>query len=341
MESILVSIIIPIYNVEQYLDRCIKSVLDQSYENIEVILIDDGSIDSSIEICRFFEEKDERIIFYFHENKGVSYTRNKGIKVAKGEWVCFVDSDDILEKDYVYRMINEVLINDKCDMVINGIRIVDNGNRDETIVEPMGGYKQHNFDTDNELFNFIPLLCLASPISKLFKKSIINQNTILFDERISIGEDYLFTMQYLSCVQYVVSDSISNYIYNKHNGSLSTTYHKFEEEILAEKMLYRATIDFGKKIGVAKNIIENFYFFEFKKHAYRILFSLYVNKYVDYNKSERINKIALLEEKQVERLKFMFKQNSFKGSVLSFLLFSKYFSINDYLLKVLVNKKLR
>lgn len=97
----LISIIIPVYNVEDYIDECIKSVINQSYNTIEIILVDDGSTDSSLSICYKWEKIDKRIRVIHQSNKGLSGARNKGIVNAKGSFICFVDSDDILLKDYV------------------------------------------------------------------------------------------------------------------------------------------------------------------------------------------------------------------------------------------------
>lgn len=104
--SELISVIIPVYNVEKYLDRCIKSVINQTYETIEIILIDDGSTDKSLEICYKYLNKDNRIKVFHKENGGLSSARNYGIDVATGKYLTFIDSDDDIEKDYVEYLYN-------------------------------------------------------------------------------------------------------------------------------------------------------------------------------------------------------------------------------------------
>ena len=116
----LVSIVIPIYNAERYLNECLKSVKLQSYSKIEVILVNDGSNDKSKSICERMCLNDKRFKLYNNTNHGVSYSRNYGIKKSKGKYLCFVDADDIIAIDYVKELISEIRKN-KCDLAICGI----------------------------------------------------------------------------------------------------------------------------------------------------------------------------------------------------------------------------
>ena len=105
----LISVIVPIYNAEQYIDRCLKSILKQTYSNLEVLLIDDGSSDGSSSICKQYELSDNRVHYYHQHNSGVSAARNKGLDIAKGEYIGFCDADDWIESDMyevLYSMIN-------------------------------------------------------------------------------------------------------------------------------------------------------------------------------------------------------------------------------------------
>ena len=121
----LLSVVVPVYNVEKYLDRCIKSIINQTYKNLEIILVDDGSVDASGKICDKYAEKDKRIKVIHKENEGLSEARNTGIKLSKGDYITFVDSDD-----YIDERMYEILINDleKYDVDIAScdyLRIVD------------------------------------------------------------------------------------------------------------------------------------------------------------------------------------------------------------------------
>lgn len=106
--KVLVSIIIPIYNVEKYLEKCIKSIINQTYRNLEIILINDGSTDESAKICEAYKEQDNRIIFINKKNGGAASAKNEGLKVAKGDYITFVDSDDFVELDMIEYMVNTI-----------------------------------------------------------------------------------------------------------------------------------------------------------------------------------------------------------------------------------------
>ena len=100
-----VSVIIPIYNAERYLKECLESVVNQTYRNLDIVLIDDGSKDQSLKICREYQEKDSRVRVISKNNEGVSATRNRGIEEARGQWISFVDSDDIIAENYVEELV--------------------------------------------------------------------------------------------------------------------------------------------------------------------------------------------------------------------------------------------
>lgn len=108
MQTPLISIIIPVYKVETYIRDCIDSILSQSYENLEIILIDDGSPDKCPLICDEYAKKDKRIIVFHQKNQGLSGARNSGIRLAKGEYFCFVDSDDVLHPDYIQKLFDAI-----------------------------------------------------------------------------------------------------------------------------------------------------------------------------------------------------------------------------------------
>lgn len=108
MNEPLISVIIPIYNVEQYLEQCLDSVVNQTYRNLEIILVDDGSPDKCGAICDAYKAKDERIIVIHQENQGLSAARNAGLDICKGEYIAFVDSVDWVEADYIDAMLEYV-----------------------------------------------------------------------------------------------------------------------------------------------------------------------------------------------------------------------------------------
>ena len=118
----LISIIMPVYNAEKYLNRSIESIMNQTYNNIEIILVNDGSTDNSLEICTSYQEKDNRIKLINQANKGVSFARNKGIDEATGDYIMFIDSDDYVEKNMIEDMVSKIT-EDDIDLVISGIKM--------------------------------------------------------------------------------------------------------------------------------------------------------------------------------------------------------------------------
>lgn len=122
-----VSIIVPIYNVEKYIGKCIKSIVNQTYKNLEIILVDDGSTDSSLSICKEYKKKDERIVLVHKKNTGVSDARNKGLELVTGDYLAFIDADDYVNDNYIEELLNSLLAN-KTSISQCGINIVLNGN---------------------------------------------------------------------------------------------------------------------------------------------------------------------------------------------------------------------
>ena len=185
----LISIIIPVYNAEKYIHRCIKSVVNQSYKELEIIAVNDGSTDDSLSICETLAAQDNRIKVFSQINGGVSKARNTGLRLAKGKYVMFLDSDDYMLPDMCKTML-DVLHNKQADCVICGIQ------------EPEGGLwcPQRNIDYSTLVDfkkDFIYQLNteLLSPCwNKIFKRQLI---TNLFNEDISFGEDLIFDLEYL------------------------------------------------------------------------------------------------------------------------------------------------
>ena len=132
-----VSIIIPVYNVEAYLDRCLKSIVNQTYENLEIIIVDDGSPDKCPFICDSWQLKDDRIIVIHKENGGLSSARNTGLDIATGDYICFVDSDDYISLDMIETMLDAALTY-SVDVVTCGRIRVANSTEEEMYSLPKG-----------------------------------------------------------------------------------------------------------------------------------------------------------------------------------------------------------
>jgi glycosyltransferase involved in cell wall biosynthesis len=205
----LISVIVPIYNSEKYIKRCIESILDQTYRNFELILIDDGSSDSSYKICYKYAENNHRIKVLKHPNKGVSFTRNVGIQYSRGEYVTFVDSDDWVDPHYLEDFLSHKLI--KNSIVIQGIKYDFWNNTSKILFAyPDKIYQQ---DSLNKGIVSHKLFHNGCPVAKLFEKDVLIKNNIRFNENISLNEDHLFVLEYYKYVENIILLSNINYHY--------------------------------------------------------------------------------------------------------------------------------
>jgi len=214
----MISVIIPVYNVERYLDECIQSVVNQTYSDWECILVDDGSSDGSGDICDEWTRRCERIRVIHQKNGGVSKARNRGIEEARGEYIVFVDSDDSIGVDHLWRIANA----EDADLVVSGIRqICEDGQTDET--KPNAN-KNFVLNKDS-LIDFVDLndkFLLYGPVAKLYKTSILNEHAIRFPAGCNYGEDLQFNLQYLEHVKTIAQVDDVSYFYRRGTETLST-----------------------------------------------------------------------------------------------------------------------
>lgn len=218
-----ISIVVPVYNAKENIDMCVQSLINQEYRNIEIILVDDGSSDNSLEICNKYALQDYRVKVYSKTNGGVSSARNYGIDVANGDYICFVDSDDYVEKDYCSKLLNYVY--DDVNMVVLGLR-----KSTQSIDEHIKHRLSRGFYTYKEISKIIiddgtlSGFTFHSSCSILFNLTIIKNNNIKFDERIKYNEDGLFNTIYffsLSTGKIYVDYSDAVYVYRVNNTSSS------------------------------------------------------------------------------------------------------------------------
>lgn len=250
------SVIIPVYNVEMYLKECIDSILSQEYSDYEIILINDGSNDSSGEICEDYAEKYMNIYVYHTENKGVSNARNLGISKAKGSYIHFMDSDDVIDKR-MYSDYYKKCSKKECDIIVSGYTSEKDN---ETInVNPMWDNSKFGYKKVKEYLNEITLKdkpwALNVVWNKWFKADIIKDNNISFDEKVSLGEDFIFTCEYLkySYIVYVFEDIY--YKYFIRNTGLAS---KFYDDVCQRR---------PKVYSAHKTLYETFNIYEENKDA--------------------------------------------------------------------------
>jgi glycosyltransferase involved in cell wall biosynthesis len=237
MNGAVVSIIMPVYNVEKYLDRSIKSVLAQTYKKIEIILVDDGSTDSSSIICDKYGEKYKDIIKIIHiPNGGSSNARNVGVSIASGKYICFVDPDDFISDRHV-----ETLV----DLVDDGKYQL--GEVSYHVVDELELKKGHSFEEIKEktittMTNIEALNCFGySAIingyvwNKIYLRELIIKNNILFRTDIRLWEDMLFVVEYISVSKNVVVCNMPTYFYIQRGGSVihSNNYNVCRTKIIS------------------------------------------------------------------------------------------------------------
>lgn len=226
-----VSIIVPVYNTAWNLDRCIQSLINQTYTNIEIILINDGSTDRSLEICQNYAAKDERIVVLNKTNSGVSDTRNLGILKASSEYISFVDSDDWVDETYIENF-NIERINVNRFIAVQGI-VYDVANRDlQNVMFEYPSLKLSIPESVEEIrrYNIFNNGC---PVAKLFSKRVIIENNLLFNSRLSLNEDHLFVLDYYACIDDIfLCDSINyHYYFDYKIPSLTKSFHSSLEYI--------------------------------------------------------------------------------------------------------------
>ena len=266
-----VSVIVPVYNCEDSIERCIKSILSQTYQNIEVIAIDDGSKDSSGMICDKLAKEDERLIIIHQENSGVSKARNKALKIAKGKYIQFVDSDDYLA-DYATKSLVDAANKTGADLVIADFyrviknRISTKGKIKSKKVFSLQEYADHMIKDPADYYYGVLW-------NKLYKRSIIEKNHLSMLEDINWCEDFLFNLEYAKYCQVFFAIQIPIYYYFKNENSLSNNkmsaekivsmkhqtfneFNKFYQQILSEEeylnykpLIYRYLVEYAKDGG--------------------------------------------------------------------------------------------
>ena len=231
-EKPLITIIVPVYNVEKYLDECINSLINQDYKRIEIILIDDGSKDNSLKICKEFEKKYKNIKLIEQKNSGVSIARNKGIENANGEWICFVDSDDYMEKNMISKMVEEAnketfdilitppimdykKVSEKAKIFDEEINFT-NKNKDKLLLNVIcRQYKEKNVTHINA----------GGPWGKLYKTEFIRNNNLSFIVGLKRMQDVIFNLYSMNIANKVIYREIFLYHYRINSESVCLKYN--------------------------------------------------------------------------------------------------------------------
>ncbi len=230
----LISIILPVYNTEEYLPACLDSILGGTYQNLEIILANDGSTDNSLSICHQYAERDPRIQVLSHENHGVSYTRNRALSVARGEYIGFVDSDDLVEPEMYATLLENIEKSDADIAVCNFYFVSAAGARPSTDEGAESVYSCE--DAAKIMLSGHPFT--GHLWSKLFRREVLDG--VRFDESVKIAEDTLFIWQSLPYVKQVHFTGKPLYRYLMRGDS---AYHRpFTPALYTQQKAYEAII---------------------------------------------------------------------------------------------------
>ena len=291
MKDIKVSIVVPVYNASKYLSFCIDSIINQTYKNLEIILVNDGSTDNSGSICDEYGKKDNRITVIHQENQGVSKTRNNGLKRATGEYLTFIDADDIISENYV-----ELLLKDISENTLN-ICTLSLFDKEITKRDSEGDIIELSKD------NFITICkygLINTPCCKLFSIKILKEKNITFDTSLSLGEDLLFNLDYFNYIDKINIIDKDLYFYRRsETNTLSSSYEpnmksiqlrlfdtftNYFKDKISNKEQYKLYDSY--RFGIVMLIVHN----EFK------------NKKVSFTKRLSNTKKILKEKDLIERL---------------------------------------
>lgn len=242
----MVSIIVPVYNAEKTIDRCVSSILSQTYRDFELLLMDDGSTDDSGRICDTFAEKDMRVRVVHKDNSGVSDTRNQGIALAEGEYLQFVDSDDWLTPEAVGAFVRAAA-ESGCDMVIAdfyrvvGERVSQKGDIGEEGILDRAAYAADMMRKPADFYYGVLW-------NKFYRRSIVEEFQLKMDSSISWCEDFMFNLEYVRHVQTVYALKVPVYYYVKTKGSLVSQGISMKKTIQMKRTVFACYNDFYRDI---------------------------------------------------------------------------------------------
>lgn len=330
--DIVVSVIIPVYNAMETIERCVDSIFGQTLDKIEVILVDDGSDDKSGELCDFYAKKDARVRVVHTFNRGLSSARNTGLSMAQGEYVAFVDSDDYIEKRMLEQLV-EIAEKERVDIVISGYKYIQfNGKvQDREINLPIEkridneDMKQLISENANQSF-------LWFVWNKLYKRRLLSEFKIKFKEELTFAEDSPFNMRAFLSANGVYYFNVSLYNYVQTKGSLIQTKYK-KDLIVKLEALWREKRRICKEYGIAE--------YEKALSQYTIDHTIPMLLQNELAADYGLNRIKeeLQKIRNSEMVDFTYKQKglrknkSMKMSILIFLLKHKMYTVLSLLLK--------
>ena len=297
----LISVIIPFYNVEDYIEECLKSVINQTYRNLEIICVDDCSPDNSYTIVKKYVDRDDRIRLIRHkENLGLGGARNTGIKEAKGEFIYFLDSDDYIEKNYIEKMVYNIK---DADIVCNNriLKFYEDGKKEYI--------KNKDITNKYQILNFTPQmydLMMTSACCKLYKKNFLIKNNLFFPEKLRF-EDFYFVNILKTKLKTIVFTYDTTYYYRQRKNSIIAQY-KIKNNQKDSLYIIEKIYDYYKKNNLLDeyNIPFKWLYKFFKRQKSKSEFFVEIKTFINNIK----NDINLNNYDKKNRLFFKFILNS-------------------------------
>lgn len=289
----LVSVIVPVYNSSTYVEECLNSIINQTYNNIEIIVINDGSTDNSEEIIKEIQKNSSKIIYMKQANKGAGETRNTGIGEAKGDYIVFIDSDDKIKEDYIETLVNKIE-NENLDVVYSGVMQFNN----------------------EQLFKSLYQYTILAPMAKIYRKSYLLKHKIVFSKQ-KLAEDAYFNLQVLLNTKNIEVIDYCGYFYRRNEESITHRIKKKKISIDIEKILNEMYIKWNEKRlanEFQKDYIELYFFmyvgFGYLKELCKNLsfqdFAIEYDKVINFFKKNNIffGKNKLLGYKEIFKADF-------------------------------------
>lgn len=249
--SAILSIIIPCYNVENVIDRCLNSILESYFVDYEIILVNDGSTDNTSARLNQFQESDQRIHCFHKINGGASSARNLGIEKAAGKWVTFIDADDYIQPGYLGHFFES-------ENISSNLKIQGAIRRELTSDIPLSFKRQETLDIkDDAIFYRGELLHFGYSCGKLYNLGVVKSNNLRFDENTPYKEDLIFLLEYLKYCKTITLLPYTDYIYEQTAGSLSDTWLPMEIRQSIYQRICRLASEFTK--GSDSKLLSNYF----------------------------------------------------------------------------------
>lgn len=304
------SIIIPVYNAEKYIGECIKSILQCDSSDIEIIIINDGSKDKSLSIIKEYQKNDKRIYIIDKENEGVSIARNNGIKEAKGDWIMFVDADDILTNDW-FDIIKEYMSSNFKLLFFTNYLERNDYTREE-LIKNIVGINGNNY--------------IAGPFSKLFNRKFIEELGIKFQQKLINGEDMIFIIE---CLTATSDYEIINKSFYKYRINEQSATHTFNINIIESDKYFHKTLEkVLRKSSLDENQVNTILLY-CKKNALCIMmmYLSYLKKYKDVKKYLHLFNDEIYSNIKIKKIRS-------KKDIISFFIIKKMYYIAYKIIRI-------